>query len=44
MRLSGVGARRLKKPLSMSSARLVPVLISENIPPWMNATAIAKEM
>ena len=30
-RRSGVSARRLKKPLSMSSARLVPVLISENI-------------
>ena len=26
----------------MSSARLVPVLIIENIAPWMNATAIAK--
>ena len=42
-RRSGVSARRLKKPLSMSSARFVPVLISENMPPWMNATAIAKE-
>ncbi len=43
-RRSGVSASRLKKPLSMSSARFVPVLISENIPPWMNATAIANEM
>ena len=42
-RRRGVRARRLKKPLSMSSARLVPVLISENIPPWMKATAIAKD-
>jgi hypothetical protein len=33
----------LKNPLSMSWARLVPVLIIANIPPWMNATAIAKE-
>ena len=43
-RRSGVSASRLKKPLSMSSARFVPVLISENIPPWMKATAIANEM
>ena len=42
-RLSGVSARRLKKPVSMSWARFVPVLISENMPPWMKATAIAKE-
>src|SRR2546427_378078 len=32
-RRSGVSARRLKKPLSMSSARVGPVLIIENIPP-----------
>jgi hypothetical protein len=39
----GVSARRLKKPLSMSSARFVPVLISANIAPCRNATAIANE-
>ncbi len=43
-RRMGVSASRLKKPLAMSSARLVPVLISENMQPWMKATAIAKEM
>ena len=42
-RCIGVSARRLKKPLSMSSARFVPVLISENSAPCTNATAIAKE-
>ena len=42
-RRSGVSARRLKKPLSMSSARLVPVLICANVAPWMNATAIAND-
>ena len=42
-RRSGVSARRLKKPVSMSSARFVPVFTSENMPPWMNATAIAND-
>ena len=42
-RRSGVSAKRLKNPLSMSSARFVPVLISANMPPWMKATAIAKD-
>ena len=39
---SGVSARRLKKPDSMSRARSMPAVIDTNIAPWMNGMASRK--
>jgi hypothetical protein len=40
-RLSGVSDSRLRKPLSMSLAMLVPALFAEKRAPWMNGIARA---
>ena len=40
-RLSGVSDSRLRKPLSMSLAMLVPALFAEKRAPWMNGMARA---
>ena len=40
-RRSGVSESRLRKPLSMSLAMLVPALLAENSAPWTNAIASA---
>ena len=40
-RRSGVSASRLRKPVSMSLATLVPALLAENIAPWTNGIASA---
>ena len=40
-RRSGVSASRLRNPLSMSLATLVPALLAENSAPWTNAIASA---
>ena len=40
-RRSGVSASRLRKPVSMSFATLVPALLAENSAPWTNGIASA---
>ena len=40
-RRSGVSESRLRKPLSMSLATLVPALLAENSAPWTKVMASA---